>query len=191
MTTHETKSWNERYHRERDFWLNRQPRQLLTSFEHLLPHEGRALDAASGMGVNAIFLAKLGIKVFAFDISEYALAQVKKRSQSVDKPIYPVVYDLSNPWFPVNYFDVIINFHFLERAAIPIFKHALVPGGLIFFDTYVRNKGQDSPNYYLEPGELRAYFQEFEIIHYAEDVIERIENHAERGIAQLVARKPI
>lgn len=190
MANPDAQRWNERYHREREFWLHRQPRQLLMTFEHLLPHEGRALDAASGMGVNAIFLAKLGIKVFAFDISEYALIQAKKRSKSEDKPIHTVVYDLSNPWFPANYFDVIINFHFLERAAISIFKQALIPGGLIFFDTYVRHQGQDSPNYYLAPGELRHYFQEFEIIHYAEDEIEKTENHAERGIAQLVARKP-
>ena len=191
MSNPEAQRWNERYQRERDFWIGRQPRQLLRSFENLLPRDGRALDAASGMGINALFLAQLGLRVFAFDISEYALNLAKKRSLSEDTPFEAVVYDLSNPWFPPDYFDVILNFHFLERAAIPIYRQALIPGGLIFFDTYVRLHGQDNHIYYLEPKELLKYFRDFEIIHYVEEILPKSDSHAERGLAQLVARKSV
>jgi SAM-dependent methyltransferase len=191
MSQPEAQHWDERYQRERDFWLGRQPRQLLKSFAHLLPSEGRALDAASGMAVNGLFLAQHGFKVFALDISEYALSLAKQRARSKDTFLEAAVYDLSNPWLPPAYFDVILNFHFLERAAIPVYRQALTPGGLIFFDTYVGfDDREDIPIYYLEPGELLRRFQGFEIIHYAEDNLPLSESHGERGIAQLVARKP-
>ena len=191
MPQSEAEHWDERYQRERDFWLERQPRQLLKSFAYLLPSEGRALDAASGMAINGLFLAQHGFKVFALDISEYALNLAVQRARSEDTIIEAAVYDLSNPWLPPAYFDVILNFHFLERAAIPVYRQAITPGGLIFFDTYVRLEDrEDIPIYYLEPGELLSRFVDFEIIHYAEDILPQSEFHGERGIAQLVARKP-
>jgi 2-polyprenyl-3-methyl-5-hydroxy-6-metoxy-1,4-benzoquinol methylase len=191
MSPSEAENWDERYQRERDFWFERQPRQLLKSFAYLLPSEGRALDAASGMAINGLFLAQHGFKVFALDISEYALNLAVQRARSEDTIIEAAVYDLSNPWLPPAYFDVILNFHFLERAAIPVYRQAITPGGLIFFDTYVRLEDrEDIPIYYLEPGELLSRFVDFEIIHYAEDILPQSESHGERGIAQLVARKP-
>jgi tellurite methyltransferase len=191
MSPSKAEHWDERYQRERDFWLERQPRQLLKSFANLLPSEGRALDAASGMAINGLFLAQYGLKVFALDISEYALNLAMQRARSEDTILEAAVYDLSNPWLPAGYFDVILNFHFLERAAIPVYRQSLTPGGLILFDTYVRLDGrEDIPIYYLEPGELLSSFEGFEVIHYAEEILPRSESHGERGIAQLVARKP-
>ena len=191
MSPSKAEHWDERYQRERDFWLERQPRQLLKSFAHLLPSEGRALDAASGMAINGLFLAQHGLKVFALDISEYALNLARQRARSEETILEAAVYDLSNPWLPAAYFNVILNFHFLERAAIPVYRQALTPGGLIFFDTYVRlNDREDIPIYYLEPGELLSGFEGFEVIHYAEEFLPQSESHGERGIAQLVARKP-
>ena len=191
MSPSKAEHWDERYQRERDFWLERQPRQLLKSFANLLPSEGRALDAASGMAINGLFLAQHGLKVFALDISEYALNMAMKHARSEDTILAAAVYDLSNPWLPAGYFDVILNFHFLERAAVPVYRQALTPGGLIFFDTYVRlDVREDTPIYYLEPGELLNSFEGFEIIHYAEEILPQSESHGERGISQLVARKP-
>ena len=70
MTHLEAQRWDERYQRERELWLELEPRQLLTDYAHLLPTEGRALDAASGVAIHALFLAQRGLKAFALDISE-------------------------------------------------------------------------------------------------------------------------
>lgn len=191
MPISESQRWNGRYQRESDFWLDLEPRQLLTSFADLLPSFGRALDAASGVGNNALFLAQKGLKVFALDISEYALRLAKQRMTALNIPLEAAVVDLSNPWLPPEYFEVIINFHFLERATFPIYRKALIPGGLIFFDTFAQPDEEiDSPEYYLKPRELLEQFQDFEIIYYNEDLLPTSEAHPKRGIAQLVARKP-
>ncbi len=187
----EAQRWDERYQRESEFWLEREPRQLLTDYAHLLPNEGRALDAASGVAVNALFLAQHGLRVFALDISEYALRLAKQRANQIGISLEAAVIDLSAPWLPAAHFEVIVNFHFLERGTIPVYRQALTPGGLIFFDTYTKRSDQnDNPIYYLDAGELIGWFHDFEIIHYAEKDLDPSKNHSERGLAQLVARKP-
>jgi SAM-dependent methyltransferase len=183
--------WDERYQREREFWLERQPRQLLTSYAHLLPAKGRALDAASGVAINGLFLAQHGLQVFVLDISENALKLAVNRARSIGISLNAAVVDLSQPWLPKDHFEVIVNFHFLERATIPVYRKALKPGGLLLFDTFTKRVDQpESPDYYLNPGELLSWFQDYEVINYSEGNLEPSERHPERGLAQLVARKP-
>ena len=156
--------WDERYRQESDFWLERQPRKLLTDYSYLLPKHGRALDAAAGVANNGLYLAQLGLKVFALDISEYGLKLAKQRANTLEISLHAAVADLSQPWLPEEHFAVIVNFHFLERGTFPVYRQALKPGGLIFFDTFTKRTNQkDPPEYYLDPGELLGWFQDFEI----------------------------
>jgi tellurite methyltransferase len=182
--------WDARYQQEGDFWLELEPRHLLTSYAHLLPEQGRALDAACGVGINACFLAQHGLRTFALDISEYALRLAKQRARNLHLTLEAVVSDLSQPWLPAVYFEVILNFHFLERATIPVYRKALKPGGLIFFDTFSkRDDRNENLDYYLDPGELKGWFHDYEIIHYAEKDLFLSDDHAERRHAQLIAQK--
>ena len=47
--------------------------EVLTENDFLLPSTGMALDLASGLGANAIFLAERGLAVTAWDISSVAI----------------------------------------------------------------------------------------------------------------------
>lgn len=191
MPNPESQRWDAKYQDERNFWLDQEPRQLLTSFAHLLPLTGRALDVACGVGTSALFLAEHGLKTFALDISEYALHLAKQRARSLNLELEAAVIDLSNPWLPADYFNVILNFHFLERATFPVFRKALKSGGLIFFDTFSKRQNRNNiPDYYLDPGELSRWFSDFETIHYSEYDQPSSENRTERSLAQLIARKP-
>ena len=142
------------------------------------------------MGASSLFLAESGLHVIALDISLVALRLAKQRAGARSLPLEAVVYNLSNPWLPPETFEVILNFHFLERATFPVFRQALKPGGLLFFETF--QKAEDDllvPEYYLEPGELLAAFVDFDIIYWAESVLPATESHPQRAMAQLVARK--
>lgn len=182
--------WDERYAQEKDHWLNNEPRQLLVEYAHLLPESGLALDAASGVGVNSLFLARRGLRVIALDISLYALRLAKERASAEGLPVQAAVCDLETPWLPGDYFDVILNFHFLARAALPVFRTALKPGGLLFFETFMKIGSEiNQPDYYLDPGELRVAYQSLEIVYYREMCLPATESHPARGMAQLIARK--
>ena len=191
MNTHpDATRWDARYLDNRNPWLPREPRQLLVDYAHLLPESGLALDAACGVGANGHFLALRGLRVIALDISLVALRMAVEWGRTHACQLDAAVYDLSAPWLPPERFDVILNFHFLERACIPVFRKALKPGGLIYFETFMsQDKDLEYPARYLEPGELRTIYQDYQILHYAENKLPAKQNGYEVGMAQLVGRK--
>lgn len=179
--------WNARYVADRENWLAHSPRQLLRDHAYLLPKRGIALDAAAGVATNGLYLAERGYYVIALDISEYGLRLARRRASERSLRLDTVVCDLKNLWLPQECFDVILNFHFLERAAFEPYRRSLKPGGWLIFETFLqREEIVENPDYYLEPGELRQAFDDFEIFYWHEqDLSER-----KRVTAQLVARKP-
>lgn len=187
MTHPDAKRWNARYAADGKTWLERQPRQLLLDYTHLLPKQGIALDAAAGVGNNSVYLARNGLNVIALDISMIGLQLTMQRALAESLPLSAAVYDLANLWLPADFFDLIVNFHFLERATFTEFRQALKSGGLLIFETLLRS-GDDTPtpDYYLEPGELLNAYEDFEVIHWKERTIPG----TTKVTAQLVARKP-
>jgi hypothetical protein len=64
-------------------------------------------------------------------------------------------------------------------------------GGLLFFETFVASDhDEETPDYFLQPGELRRAFAGFETIHY--EAAAAYGHHAGRPgcVTQLIARKP-
>lgn len=186
--------WNHRYVTDGDAWLTSQPRQLLRDFACLLPAQGWALDAAAGVAVHGRFLAKRGFRVVALDISQVGLRLARQQALADNLRLETAVYDLSHLWLPPQTFDVIINFRFLERTTFPVYRQALKPGGLLFFETFVRVETQEEhPDYFLFPGELQAAFADWRILHWQEldeDKCGRARGRSPKLTAQLVARKP-
>ena len=184
--------WDERYSHETERFALRSPRHLLTSHLDLLPPGGLILDAACGTTSTGRYLAARGWRVIAVDVSHAALrlAQLKVRKDA--SPISFAVLDMVDPWLPVSHFDVILNFYYLSRPIIPTYRQALKPGGLLFFETYLRER-QANHERYLESQELRRLFEDWEMLHYLE--VERLVRSRSgfedsRWTAQLIARKP-
>ncbi len=190
MPNQDAQRWNDRYARDGMLWQARQPRQLLLDFAHLLPAKGLALDAAAGVALHGLFLAERGLHVIALDVSEiglrFALESARKRGVWLET----AVYDLSHPWLPTNVFDVIVNFRFLERAALPVYRRALKPGGLLFFETFLKTEpNQDYPDHYLNPGELLNAIGSLEILHSAVEEQIKPDSDKRKVTEQIIARK--
>lgn len=182
----DAKRWNARYEEEGQDRLERPPVQLLRDYAHLLPSQGLALDAASGVATNGAFLAQRGLRVIALDISETALQLARQRAREQGLRLSAAVVDLASPWLPPERFDVVVNFRFLERATFDVYRQALKSEGLLFFETFVKTEQDfDRPAYFLNPGELLRAFQDFQILHWREFKLPG----ADRATAQLVARK--
>jgi SAM-dependent methyltransferase len=190
MGNPDAQRWDKRYRSERETWLERGPRALLGRFIEQLPRTGLALDAACGVAASGLLLARRGLRVIALDISEYALRLARQRARAEGLSLQAAVVDLSRARFPEENFDIILNFRFLERETFPAYRRTLKPGGWLFFETYANLGGNPSPReYYLEPGELKTAFEDFEIIYWEERELPESENHPARGLASLVARK--
>lgn len=192
MTQLDALKWNGRYQIEGKKRQNGRPCQLLLDYADLLPDTGLALEAAAGVAVHGLFLAERGWHVVALDISEVGLRLARQQALARGLALETAVFDLSHPWLPANYFDVILNFRFLERETFAVYKRALKPGGWLLFETFVRpDKDVADADYFLEPGELGRAFAEFEVIRSGETAVSGGRSGQMRQVAQLVAQKPI
>ncbi len=146
--------------------------EVLRRNRQLLPAAGKALDLATGLGGNALFLAERGLEVAAWDISPVALAKLNQQAQQRGLTLHTQCRDIiAQPPEPES-FDLIVVSRFLERSLCPAISAALKPGGLLFYQTYTRaNKGGEgprNPHFLLAAGELPKLFSNLQVLAYEE-----------------------
>jgi 2-polyprenyl-3-methyl-5-hydroxy-6-metoxy-1,4-benzoquinol methylase len=162
--------WNERY---RAATGGQQASRVLQENLHLLPERGHALDLACGLGGNSIVLAEQGLKVAAWDIADVPVAALQETALERQLAIQAAVRDVeTNPPAPETY-DVIVVSYFLERAIIPALVQALKPGGLIFYQTFIRqrvsDRGPQREEFRLADQELLQLFPGLQVLFYREE----------------------
>lgn len=169
----------------------RPPSALLARHLPTLPR-GRALDVACGGGRHALPLARNGFAVDAIDVAFAALARLRDAARADHLAISPLQADLEHYRLPTARYAVIVNVRYLQRTLYAPIRRALVPGGVVVFETFLREQAQlghpKNRAFLLEPGELRANFTDFEVIEDTEGLVETESGHA--YLARLVARRP-
>ena len=65
--------WEKAYQEYDTVTFSIEPNTTVTEFEHLIGTQSKVLDVGCGEGQNAIYLAKQGHLVDAFDLSQYGI----------------------------------------------------------------------------------------------------------------------
>ena len=182
--------WNERY---RAATGERQAARVLNENLHLLPENGRALDLACGLGGNAILLAQQGLTVDAWDIADVPIASLQDVAHDRQFSIQAEVRDVeANPPAPET-FDVIVVSYFLDRDLIPALIRALKPGGLIYYQTFTRqrvsDRGPQRAEFRLADQELLQLFAGLQVLLYREEGCVGDVQKGFRDEAMLIGRK--
>ena len=162
--------WNERY---RAATGEPQASRVLEENLHLLPGSGRALDLACGLGANAILLAQQGLTVDAWDIADVAIAALQELALRRHLSIQAEVRDVAvHPPEPKT-FDVVVVSYFLDRDIVPALIQALKPGGLIYYQTFTRqrvsDRGPQRAEFGLADQELLSLFSGLQVLFYREE----------------------
>lgn len=125
-----------------------------------------ALDIACGTGGSLEWLAQRGWHVTGVDISSTALAQARGRLEAnglLDR-VTLIEADL-DVWRPVEGYDLVTCFFFLDRRLWPALRAAVRPGGLICLSTYHTGRlvehPETNPAHLLAPGELSALIKDW------------------------------
>jgi SAM-dependent methyltransferase len=149
------------------------PCRVLAEHAHLLPRTGAALDLACGTGGNALFLARRGLTVSAWDIAPSAIARLEARAHSEEVVVQTAVRDIETLQWGDWHFDVIVVSRYLERTLSDHLCRALNPGGLLFYQTFTAAKlsdaGPRNPAYLLADNELLSLFGALRVRYYRED----------------------
>ncbi len=157
------------------------------------PLNGPILDLACGDGHNGIFLAKKGFSVVLADRSDEALEAAALSSRGVKDTVRLWRVDLEeegvNPFAEAS-FGAVMVFRYLHRPLIPCIKKAIVPNGLLIYETYTVDQKRfgkpRNPAHLLNRGELRDFFRDWIISYYYEG----IDNEKKRAVAQIICKKP-
>jgi SAM-dependent methyltransferase len=167
--------------------------QVLTENDFLLPATGAALDLACGLGANAIFLAELGLAVTAWDISCVAIDKLTAYAVQQGLNINACQEKITADSFTGCSFDVIVVSRFLDRSLSDAIIGALKPDGLLFYQTFTREKVSpkppNNPDYLLTENELLALFSPLKVILYRENALIGEQRRGLRNEAQFVGQK--
>ena len=74
--------------------------------------------------------------------------------------------------------------YYFQRSLVEMCKRGLVPGGVMIVVALLMVPGKELSTFRLQPGELRGYFPDWEILHYREAV--DLWGHS---VVELVARR--
>jgi len=182
------KKWDERY---RGTEGPATPLEVLTDNAHLLPASGEALDLACGLGGSALYLAGLGFRTRAWDLSRVAIDRLRRRVATEE--ILAEERDvLAHPPDPDS-FDVICVGHFLARPLCPRIAAALRPGGLLYYQTFTEDRvddgGPGNPAFRLRRNELLRLFPDLVVRLYREEGCVGDVTKGLRNRAQLIAQR--
>ena len=160
---------------------------LIQAAEMLLP--GRALDLACGTGRHALYLARLGWRVTAVDSSAVAIGLL--HAQAAGLPLDARLADLERGEFELapNAYQLICDFYYLQRNLFPQIREAVHPGGVFAGAIHVFDDAPAlrprNPDFLLQAGELRGFFDGWKVLFYSEGG----EPGRSRRTARIIARR--
>jgi len=150
--------------------------------------ERRALDVATGTGRHAVVLARAGFRTFGVDVSLDALREARNAVVADGGGAIALwCADLTQHPLPRSWFDLVVVTRYLQRDLFPALRACVRPGGAIVYETFTTRQRElgrrpTSPDHLLEPGELRARFDGFELLA-DEEVVDQ------DAVARVVARR--
>ena len=180
--------WDERY--KQGEHLNDTPHPLVVEFAAKLK-PGRALDVACGVGRHALYLAERGWQVTAVDSSQVAIEMLLERASKLSFQIDARVADLETGEFIIepDGYDLIVNCCYLQRDLFPAIKAGIRLGGCALAVIALVDDepavAPMNPAFLLQPGELRAQFDGWELLH----DFEGKQIAGRRAMAEIVARR--
>ncbi len=191
--------WNKRYAQEA-YVYGKEPNDFFKQ-ELLKLTPGKILLPAEGEGRNAVFAAKQGWDVYAFDNSSEALKKAERLTKEHKVTLLYRQTSFDEITYPADFFDVIGLFyaHTLSRSTyhqklIPFLK----PGGLIILEGFskkqIQNKtgGPRNVEMLFSREELLSDFNTLSLVTVEEKEVELNEGEHHKGAAsviRLIAKK--
>ncbi|MBK6447289.1 MAG: class I SAM-dependent methyltransferase [Bacteroidetes bacterium] len=192
--------WNERYSKQ-EFAYGEEPNNYLKEqLENFTV--GTILFPAEGEGRNAVFAAKLGWTVSAFDISAQGKNKALRLAESNNVKIDYQVGELNSLHYADNHFDAIALIYAHFPAAIKSQLHKalsklLRKDGVIIFEAFSKKHleyatvnekvgGPKDLDQLFSIEEIKSDFENFEILELEEKEIELKEGLFHNGIGMVI-----
>ena len=197
-------TWNKRF-AQADYLFGTHPNSYLQAQAAHYPARGTALCVADGEGRNSVWLARQGLQVDAFDISDVGVAKARKLAQDAGVSVHYAVADCETwPW-PADHYDMVaaIFIQFADPAMrarlFGNMVHTLKPGGLLVLKGYTpkqleyKTGGPPHVEHLYTEALLRDAFAELQLLElrtYEDELTEGDHHLGRSALIGMVARKP-
>src|SRR5262252_2722286 len=133
-------------------WVRRCSSEL-----HARRRDAACLDVAMGRGRHVAAIARAGFRAFGVDINLDAVRAAVAEANAEGCHLLAWCADLTKHPLPAARFDLIIVSRYLQRDLFPDLKAAVVPNGVVLYETFTTAQralgtGPTSPDHLLEPG---------------------------------------
>lgn len=189
------KMWDERYSQD-DFVYGKEPNEYFKSIIDKL-EPGKLFMPGDGDGRNSIYAAKNNWNVTSVDFSSVAVEKARQFAEQQNVCLEIINADLSDFNYPHNYFEAVgIVFLHMQSPEKEVIHSSIVksikPGGAIILEVFSNNQlqhGSGGPRnknalYSLE--EIGVYYKDFDLIEYAEKIIDLNESQLHQGKASVI-----
>ncbi|HEY4554078.1 MAG TPA: class I SAM-dependent methyltransferase, partial [Bacillaceae bacterium] len=138
-----TNAWHEKFSEE-EYVYGKEPNEFLVEAASFLP-DGKILCIAEGEGRNAVYLAKNGHEVTAWDYAQAGLDKTARLAEEENVRVATELHDLAEVEWEAEQWDAIV--HIFGHLPKPILnrtlggiKKALKPGGMYVSELYTKEQ---------------------------------------------------
>ena len=196
--------WENRYAAATNYLFGTEPSQFITRHASLIQNGAEVLSVADGEGRNSVFLAQLGARVHAIEISPTAIARARRLAEARGVTVNFQQADLLNWSWPAETYDAVVAIfvQFIPPAVRPTFfrriQSALRPGGLLLLHGYRPEQtlyatgGPSDPAHCYTGELLRNAFSSMEMIRlesYEAEIQEGTAHVGRSALIDFIARK--
>lgn len=190
-----TNQWHERFNTD-EYMYGKEPNAFVSTIAKQLP-KGKVLCIAEGEGRNAVYLARLGFSVTAWDYAASGLEKTKRLAKEHHVTVSTELHDLAEVEWEKEQWDAIVHiFGHLPKDVMARtmegVKKALKPGGYYVSEMYTKEQlqygtgGPPVAEMLVDPKEMLTTFEDYFIEHFYVGEAHRTEGILHTGDAHVV-----
>lgn len=188
--------WHKRFLTE-EYMYGKEPNLFVTEMVRKLPAGGKILCIAEGEGRNAVYLAKKGFSVTAWDYAQSGLDKTEKLAKEQGVSVETALCDLADVLWVPNQWDAIVHIYghvpeaVLKRTLQGVDK-ALKVGGYYVSELYTKEQlqygtgGPPVAELLVDPKMLLGFFDTYFTEHFYVGEVTRYEGVLHTGRAHVV-----
>lgn len=191
-----TNQWEQKFESE-EYVYGEEPNAFIEAHAYRLEAQKRIVAFAEGEGRNAVFLARQGHDVTAWDYTQNGLKKTQKLAERYNVKVETGQKDLIHDPVPSEEFDaaIMVFGHFFKKDQKPVFEKlisVIKPGGIIMLEVYSEDQlryqtgGPKRTDMLYDPRDLLEWIRGYKVLHFFYGEQERKEGIGHTGTGHVI-----
>lgn len=182
---------------DKEFVYGEKENEFINRLSGIIPEKSKIGCFAEGEGRNAVYLAKLGHDVTAYDQSTVGLEKTRILAGKNNVHVETVEVDLTKEKVEVNQYDAtIMVFGHVpkkdQQFLLESMMESVKPGGLVMFEVYSEDQlnyktgGPQSVDMLYNPVDILHWIKNYKCLHFYYGEAERNEGKRHKGLCHVI-----